>query len=159
MFCWFDFFPFVSFFPICPPFLTILRVFWSRNQTYCSCIPDPWPFLFWGWVICQYWHHLGVGRLQSMGSLRVGHDWMTSISLSTFMHWRRKWQPTPVFLPGESHGRRSLVGCSPLGSHRVGYDWSNLAAASTIKAINLENGFWTFFMWNPVEGCLFLKSN
>ena len=29
------------------------------------------------------------------------------------MHWRRKWQPTPVFLSGESHGQRSLVGCSP----------------------------------------------
>ena len=51
------------------------------------------------------------GRLQCMGSLRVRHDWATSLSLSTFMHWRRKWQPTPVFLPGESHGRRSLVGC------------------------------------------------
>ena len=42
------------------------------------------------------------GRLQSMGSLRVRHDWATSLSLFTFMHWRRKWQPTPVFLPGES---------------------------------------------------------
>ena len=51
------------------------------------------------------------GGLQSMGSLRVGHDWVTSLSLFTFMHWRRKWQPTPVFLPGESQGRRSLVGC------------------------------------------------
>ena len=30
---------------------------------------------------------------------------------STFMHWRRKWQPTPVFFPGESQGQRSLVGC------------------------------------------------
>ena len=50
------------------------------------------------------------GRLQSMGLLRVGHDWATSLSLSTFMHWRRKWQPTPVFLPGESQGRGSLVG-------------------------------------------------
>ena len=39
------------------------------------------------------------GRLQSTGSLRVGHDWVTSLSLFTFMHWRRKWQPTPVFLP------------------------------------------------------------
>ena len=39
------------------------------------------------------------GRLQSMGSLRVGHDWETLLSLFTFMHWRRKWQPTPVFLP------------------------------------------------------------
>ena len=55
------------------------------------------------------------GRLQSMGSLRVRHDSVTSLSLSTFMHWRRKWQPTPVFLPGESHGQRSLVGCSPWG--------------------------------------------
>ena len=45
------------------------------------------------------------GRLESMGSLRVGHDWATSLSLFTFMHWRRKWQPTPVFLPGESQGR------------------------------------------------------
>ena len=42
------------------------------------------------------------GRLQSMGPLRVGHDCVTSISLFIFMHWRRKWQPTPVFLPGES---------------------------------------------------------
>ena len=45
------------------------------------------------------------GGLQSMGSLRVGHDWATSLSLFIFMHWRRKWQPTPVFLPGESQGR------------------------------------------------------
>ena len=51
------------------------------------------------------------GRLQSMGSWRVGHDWVTSLSLLTFMHWRRKWQPTPVFLPGESQGRGSLLGC------------------------------------------------
>ena len=51
------------------------------------------------------------GRLQSMGSLRVGHNEVTSRSLFTFMHWRRKWQPTPVFLPGESQGQSSLVGC------------------------------------------------
>ena len=49
------------------------------------------------------------GRLQSMGSRRVGHDWTTS--LFTFMHWRKKWQPTPVFLSGESQGWWSLVGC------------------------------------------------
>ena len=45
------------------------------------------------------------GRLQSMGLLRVGHNWVTSLSLFIFMHWRRKWQPTPVFLPGESRDR------------------------------------------------------
>ena len=50
-------------------------------------------------------------RLQSTRSLRVGHDWVTSLSLFTFMNWRRKWQPTPVFLPGESQGQGSLVGC------------------------------------------------
>ena len=49
------------------------------------------------------------GRLQSMGSWRVEHDWATSLSLFTSMHWRRKWQPTPVFLPGESQGQGSLV--------------------------------------------------
>ena len=51
------------------------------------------------------------GGLQSMGSPRVGQDWTTSLSLFTFVHGRRKWQPTPVFLPGESQGRQSLVGC------------------------------------------------
>ena len=51
------------------------------------------------------------GRLQSMGSRRVGLNWATSLSLFTFMHWRRKWQPTLVFLPEESQGQRSLVGC------------------------------------------------
>ena len=56
------------------------------------------------------------GRLQSMGSRRVGHDWVTSLSLFTFMHWRKKWQPTPAFLPGESQGRGSLVGCRLWGS-------------------------------------------
>ena len=51
------------------------------------------------------------GGPQSMGLLRVGQDLATSLSLFTFLHWRRKWQPTPVFLPGESQGRGSLVGC------------------------------------------------
>ena len=51
------------------------------------------------------------GRLQSMGLLRVWHDSETSLSLFTFMHWRRRWQPTPMFLRGESQGRVSLVGC------------------------------------------------
>ena len=35
----------------------------------------------------------------------------TQLSDFTFTHWRRKWKPTPVFLPGESQGRGSLVGC------------------------------------------------
>ena len=55
------------------------------------------------------------GVLQFMGSQRIGHDWMTSLSLFTLMHQRRKWQPTPVFLPGESQGQGSLVGCQLWG--------------------------------------------
>ena len=57
------------------------------------------------------------GWLQSMGSLEL--DTIERLpfhfSLFTFMHWRMKWQPTPVFLPGESQGWGSLVGCRPWG--------------------------------------------
>jgi len=69
------------------------------------------------------------GRLQSMGLRRVGHDWATSLSLFTFMHWRRKWQSTPAFLPGESQGWEP-GGLLSMGSHRVGHNWCDLAAAA-----------------------------
>ena len=113
-------------------------------------------------------------------------DWVTSLSLFIFLHWRRKWQPNPVLLPGKSHGQRSLVGCSQwgrwesdttewldfhfslscigegmathssvlawripgtgepgglpsLGSHRVGHDWSALAAAAAgLDSLTIE---------------------
>ena len=77
------------------------------------------------------------GRLQSMGSLRVGHDWTTSLSLFTFMHWRRKWQPTPVFLPGESQGGGILVGCHLWGRTEVQHDWSDSAAAAAYNRFSL----------------------
>ena len=57
-----------------------------------------------------------AGRLQ----FKVGHNWGTALSLFTFMHWRRKWQPTPVFLPGEPQGRWSLVGCCLWGREELG---------------------------------------
>ena len=82
------------------------------------------------------------GRLQSTGLQRVGHDWATSLHFTSSqvalvvkkkkptcqyrrhrrgrfdpwvgkIPWRRKWQLTPIFLPGESHGQKSLAGCSP----------------------------------------------
>ena len=53
----------------------------------------------------------GAWKAAVHGVARVGYDWVTSLSLFTFMHWRRKWQPTPVFLPGESEGWGSLMGC------------------------------------------------
>ena len=85
------------------------------------------------------------GRLQSMGSLRVGHSCSTSLSLSTFMHWWRKWQPTPVFLPGIP-GTGEPGGLLSMGSHRVGHDWCNLAAAGAVCLIN--NGFLAV-SWTP----------
>ena len=66
----------------------------------------------------------------------VRHNWVTSLSLFTFMHQRRKWQPTPVFLPGESQGWGRLMGCR-LWDRRVGHDWSDLAAAAAPDLINV----------------------
>ena len=73
-------------------------------------------------------------RLQSMGSLRVRHDWATSLSLFTFMHWRRKWQSTPSVLAWRIPGTGEPGGLPSLGSHRVGHDWSDLAAAAASTA-------------------------
>ena len=68
-----------------------------------------------------------LGRLQSTGSHRVGHDWSDLAAAAAQcgrpgfnpwvrkISWRRKWQPTPVFLPGKSHGQRNLVDYSPWG--------------------------------------------
>ena len=56
------------------------------------------------------------------GDLRRGFDsWARKIP------WRRKWLPTPVFLPGESHGQRSLMGYSPWGRKRVRHNRIYLA--------------------------------
>ena len=69
-------------------------------------------------------------RLQSTGSLRVGHDWATSLSLFTSMHWRRKWHPLQCScLENPRDGEPG--GLPSMGSHRVGHDWSDLAAAAT----------------------------
>ena len=71
------------------------------------------------------------GRLQSMRLLRVRYNWATSLSPFTFMHWRRKWQPThSSVLAWRVPGTGEPGGLPSLGSHRVGYDWSDLAAAA-----------------------------
>ena len=48
-------------------------------------------------------------------SLRNGRNITLKLYSSILVDWRRPWHPTPVLLPGKSHGRRSLVGCSPWG--------------------------------------------
>ena len=80
-----------------PCYLPGAKLWWRRRQW--------WPIA----VLVPGKSHEEPGRLQSMGSWRVGHDWAISLSFFTFMHWRRKWQLTPVFLPGESQGWQSLV--------------------------------------------------
>ena len=90
------------------------------------------------------------GSLQSMGSLRVGHDWTSSLPLFTFMHWRRKWQST-VFLPGESQGSGEPCGLPTMGSHRVGHDWSDLAAAAAAVPFKFE---WTIEYYQVFEEIL-----
>ena len=65
------------------------------------------------------------GRLQCMGSLGVGHDWATSLSLFTFMHWKRK-----CVLAWGIPGTGEPGGLPSVGLHRVRHDWSDLAAAA-----------------------------
>ena len=64
---------------------------------------------------------------------------MTSLSLFTFMRWRRKWKPTPVFLPGESQGRGSLVGCC-LWGHTESDTTERLHFHSSLSCIGEGNG-------------------
>ena len=80
------------------------------------------------------------GKLQSMGSPRVRHNWTTSLSLFTFMHWRRKWQPTPVFLPGESQGWWSLVGC------RL---WGRTESDTWLKRLSSSSSGSVLISWAP----------
>ena len=89
------------------------------------------------------------GRLQSVGSLRVGHDWVTSLSLFTFTHWRRKWQPTPVFLPGESQGWGSLV--SPPGVYGVAQSQTRLKRLSS-SSIPLYVYTTILLLYSSVDG-------
>ena len=56
---------------------------------------------------------------------------MTEATLHACMHWRRKWQPAPVFLPEESQGRRSLVGCL----QGVTWSWTRLKCLSRAAAL------------------------
>ena len=75
----------------------------------------------WVWVNSRSWLWTGrPGVLRFMGSQRVRHDWATELNWTELnparkQRRRRQWHPTPVLLPGKSHGWRSLVGYSPWG--------------------------------------------
>ena len=84
-------------------------------------------------------------------------SWVSKIS------WRRKLQPTPVFLLGKSHGQRSLVGYSPWGRKRVGHDWTaNNNNKNTMQCyLVLEKKEILLFMtmWMNLEGIMVSKIN
>ena len=62
-----------------------------------------------GWMASPIWTWTLANSGRQWGTGRPGMGQSSLLSLFTFMHWRRKWQPTPVFLPGESQGQGSLV--------------------------------------------------
>ena len=75
------------------------------------------------------------GRLRSMGSQRVGHDWATSLSLFTFTHWRKEMATHSSVLAWRIPGTGEPGGLPSLGSHRFGHDWSDLAAAAPLLVV------------------------
>ena len=113
-----------------------LKFFIFQNLEYLSSIPEKAMATHSSTLAWKIPWTEEPGRLQSMGSRRVRHDWATSLSLFTFMHWRRKWQPTLVFLPGESQGQEP-GGLPSMGLHIVGHDWCDLVAAAAASI--LEN--------------------
>ena len=74
-------------------------------------------------VVLSVWVHRWFSGKEFAGQCRSSrrpsfNPWIRKIP------WRRKWQPIPVFLPGESHGQSILEGYSPWGLQRVRYDWA-----------------------------------
>ena len=102
------------------------------------------------------------GRLQSMELLRVGHDWATSLSLFTFMHWRKDMATHSSVLAWRIRRTVEPGGLTSMGSHRVGHDRSDLAAAAAgcikfLLQISEKQLFCLcFFQYKQSMFCLFL---
>ena len=94
------------------------------------------------------------GRPQSMGSLRVGQDSATSLSLFNFLHWRRKWQPTPVFLPGEAQGWGARwAAVYGVTQSRIWLKWlSSSSSRKWLEYINKSN------IWNKCPNMISRRS-
>ena len=95
-----------SFTSFWPPWCLMKKIHWHSNCLSCidlvysecffSFFLNFWKFNYASWFFFFFF---------------LGLSYLRFFSLFTFMHWRRKWQPTPVFSPGESQGWGSLVGC------------------------------------------------
>ena len=103
-----------------PEFVQI-HVHWVSDAIQPSHSYCPLPLLTWSFqasgsfpmsqLFASCGQSTGVSVLASVFPMNI-QGWFP-LGLITRAIWRRKWQPTPVFLPGESHGQRSLMGCSP----------------------------------------------
>ena len=95
------------------------------------------------------------GGLQSMGSLRVGHNWAPSLSLFTFMHWRRKWQPAPAFCLENPRGREAWRAVQSMSSQQDVTEQPSTAqpqpSSLTLQLLLTQAAA----SWVPSPSCLF----
>ena len=97
--------------------------------------------------------YISVGKVICLQCRRPGFDpWVGKIP------WRRKWQPTPVFLPGESHGQGNLVDCSPWGCKESGTTERLTHTYRIIMQIWLNANMWGIWLKDRLESFeLFLQ--
>ena len=97
-------------------YLSIYYVIFLLSHIACDLLQRVLSILFTAIVLIRllWWRS---GEESACQCRRHGLDpWVRKIC------WRRRWQPPPVFLPGKSHGQKSVVGCCPRGCKRVGHD-------------------------------------
>ena len=91
------------------------------------------------------WH---IMNSQKIFFESIANDWVLNIA---YRIRRRKWQPTAVFLPGELHGQRSLVGYGPWGN-RVKHGWRHSTESGNTRIFNKRSGWCLPWVTSPAEG-------
>ena len=84
------------------------------------------------WIFTLIVENCLTGFTKAGGSVVKIPPTMQETQVWSLIPWRRKWQPTPVFFPGKSHGQRSLAGYNPWGHKRVEHDLATAVAAATL---------------------------
>ena len=112
----------------------------------------PFSYSFALWFITGYWIWASLVPSMVKNLSGIQETWVQSLGQED--PWRRKWQPTPVFLPGESHGQRSQAGCSPWGHKEwdmtewltISIEYSSLCY--TVEPCWLSTLYIVICMWN-----------
>ena len=109
----------------------------SKPVKFCDSFKKKLVFLFFS-VGCLQGNNIWLNMVYSyLPEYSLSH-WYQHRGRIFSICWRMAWQPTSVFLPGESHGQRTLVGYSPQGC-RVRHNWTNLACMHTFSIWGCEN--------------------